>query len=191
VSKKAILLLADGFEDVEAVSSLDYLRRAGIEVVVVAISGSKTVVSSRALSVVADTTLVELSLGRRLDAVSWDAVVLPGGMPGAANIAASVTATALIKDLAAAGKVVAAICAAPAVVLFPLGILAGRRYTCFPGMEKGVTGAHWKADRVVVDGNVITSRAAGTAGEWARAIIVKLLGEEAGQKVADAVLLAD
>ena len=187
--KRVILLLAEGFEDVEAVTPADYLRRAGAEVVIAAVGGTKTVKSSRGLSVGADTTLAELSAAGRLQAMHWDAVVVPGGMPGAANIAASVTAAGLLKDVFASGRIVAAICAAPAVVLAHHGIIAGRRFTCFPGMEKTVTGAHWSPDRVVVDGHLITSRAAGTAGEWSRMIIEKLLGKDAADKVAAAVLL--
>ncbi len=189
MSKKVILLLAEGFEDVEAVTPADYLRRAGAEVVVAAVGGTKTVKSSRGLSVLADTTLADLSAAGRLQAVHWDAVVIPGGMPGSANIAASLTALGLVKDVFASGRIVAAICAAPAVVLAPHGMLAGRRFTCFPGMEKGLGGAHWSAERVVTDGHLVTSRGAGTAGEWAVTIIEKLLGAEAARKVAEAVLL--
>ncbi|MDR2159153.1 MAG: DJ-1/PfpI family protein, partial [Treponema sp.] len=83
-----------------------------------------------------------------------------------------------------------AICAAPAVVLAPLGLLAGRSFTCYPGMERQVSGAKWSGDRVVTDGNLITSRGAGTAGEFAAALIGKLLSPAEGKKVAESVLLA-
>jgi 4-methyl-5(b-hydroxyethyl)-thiazole monophosphate biosynthesis len=95
----------------------------------------------------------------------------------------------LLKEFAAAGKWVCAICASPAVVLAPLGFLQGRRFTCFPGMEKGVSGGRWSEDPVVVHDNFITSRAAGTAAAWAVRIIGKLLGEGEGQKIASTVLL--
>ncbi len=190
MAKKAIVFLAEGFEEVEAVTPIDYLRRAGVEVTVAAVGHERAVKSSRGLSLIADTTVAELSaISGRWSPMAWDVVLLPGGMPGASNIAASAPCAALLKACAASGKVIAAICAAPAVVLGPLGILAGRKFTCFPGMEKEVSLGHWSEDRVVVDANLITSRAAGTAGEWARAVVAKLLGEEAAQKVSRAVLL--
>jgi 4-methyl-5(b-hydroxyethyl)-thiazole monophosphate biosynthesis len=91
--------------------------------------------------------------------------------------------------MAKAGKLVCAICAAPAVVLAPLGLLKGRNFTCFPGMEERVSGASWKEDRVVINGNLVTSRGAGTAGEFAVAVIGELLDAAEGEKVAKSVLL--
>jgi 4-methyl-5(b-hydroxyethyl)-thiazole monophosphate biosynthesis len=111
-------------------------------------------------------------------------------MPGASNLAASKETGALLREAAAAGKWVCAICASPAVVLAPLGLLAGRRFTCYPGMEGQVAGAHWLEDPVVVDGNIITSRGAGTAAAFAVTVIGKLLSEAEGTRVAKAVLLA-
>lgn len=180
--KKVLVLLAEGFEDVEAVTPIDYLRRSGAEVTVGGVGGT-AVRSSRGITVQADVRVGEAALS------SWDAVIVPGGMPGAANIAASADCRTLLKSAADAGRLVAAICAAPAVVLAPLGILSGRRFTCYPGMEKEVAGAAWSDARVVADGNLITSRAAGTAGEWAAAIVAALFGEDAAAKLATAVLL--
>jgi 4-methyl-5(b-hydroxyethyl)-thiazole monophosphate biosynthesis len=110
-------------------------------------------------------------------------------MPGASNIAASKEAGALITEMAADGKLVCAICASPAVVLAPLGILSGKKFTCYPGMEERVQGATWTDQPVVTDGNIITSRGAGTAGAFAIAIISKLLSPAEGEKIAKAVLL--
>jgi 4-methyl-5(b-hydroxyethyl)-thiazole monophosphate biosynthesis len=111
-------------------------------------------------------------------------------MPGASNIAASKEAGALIAETAAAeGKQVCAICASPAVVLAPLGLLSGKKFTCYPGMEEKVSDGKWTEGRVVIDGNIITSRGAGTAGEFAVAVIGQLLGDEAGDKIAASVLL--
>jgi 4-methyl-5(b-hydroxyethyl)-thiazole monophosphate biosynthesis len=185
MGKKIIILLADGFEEVEALTPMDYLLRAGAELTLAAVGGNRNVKSARGLTIVADTTLADLSSSGKLNPSHWDGVV----MPGAANIAASMTAVALLKGAFSAGRLVAAICAAPALVLAPQGILAGRRFTCYPGMEKDVAGALWSSDRVVVDGHIITSRAAGTAGEWSMAIIAALLGGDAAKKVAGAVLL--
>ena len=197
--KEAIVLLADGFEEVEAVTPVDYLRRAGVEVTVAAVGGSLTVKGARARLLIS----ADVTLARFLERGSsrLDAVIVPGGMPGAANLAACPNTNALLKEMAAAGKLICAICASPAVVLAPLGLLSGRRFTCFPGMEeKAVCGQGsrgiwsrdlWSQERVVVDGNIITSRAAGTAGEFSIAIIEALLGAEEGKKVAEAVLLGN
>jgi len=185
MSKKALVLLAEGFEEVEAVTPIDYLRRAGVEVTVAAISMFMTVRGARGIKLDADTEIAGVDVW----STDWDAVIIPGGLTGAANIASSQEAGKLIKDMAASGKLVCAICASPAVVLSPLGILVGKKFTCYPGMEEKVTGGIWSEERVVVDGNIITSRAAGTSGLFAVAIIEKLLGEEAGKKIADAVLL--
>lgn len=187
--KKAMLLLADGFEEVEALTPVDYLRRAGIEVCTAALGSGATVTGSHGIPVTADAKLGDLIRQGKASASSWDAVLLPGGIPGADNLAASAETGAFLKDMAAAGKWVCAICAAPAVVLFPLGLLGGRHFTCFPGMEARVSGAHWQEEAVVIDGNVITSRAAGTAAAWALRIIGKLAGEPSAQKIAASVLL--
>jgi 4-methyl-5(b-hydroxyethyl)-thiazole monophosphate biosynthesis len=183
--KKVVVLLADGFEEVEAVTPIDYLRRAGLEVTVAAVGRSPAVAGAHGIEVKADAVLGELAGPDR----AWDAVLLPGGMPGAANLAASKETGALLKDMAAAGKWVCAICASPAVVLGPLGLLAGRRFTCYPGMENKAGGGRWTGDPVAVDGNFITSRGAGTAARWAVEIIGRLLSPAEGEKVARSVLL--
>ncbi|MDR3167473.1 MAG: DJ-1/PfpI family protein [Treponema sp.] len=187
--KKAILLLADGFEEVEAITPVDYLRRAGIEVCTAAIGSGREVRGSHGIPVTADLILGDLLRQDKIP--SWDGVLLPGGMPGAANLAASAETGSFLKAMAAGDKWVCAICASPAVVLSPLGLLKGRRFTCFPGMETQVSGAHWQEEPVVVDGNIITSRAAGTAAAWALTIIAKLAGDGAAKKIASSVLLSD
>jgi len=187
MAKKAVILLADGFEEVEAITPVDYLRRAGIEVTAVSISDSLTV-SGRwtGIKLIADMTMADLNKNG-ID--GYDAVIIPGGMPGASNLAASAETGALLKEMAASGKVIAAICASPAVVLSPLGIIKGKSFTCYPGMEEKVSDAKWSDASVVKDGNIITSRAAGTAGEWAMAIIETLLDKAAAKKIKETVLL--
>ena len=186
MSKKALVLLADGFEEVEAITPIDYLKRADIAVTTASISNSTTVTGARAkLHVIADTTLEELAPG----ACCFDAIILPGGMPGASNLAACEKLSSLLKEMAASGKLICAICASPALVLAPLGILTGKKYTCYPGMEEKVTDGLWSDDRVVIDGNIITSRAAGTAGEFSIAIINYLLGESTAKEISGSVLL--
>jgi protein deglycase len=181
--KTACVLLADGFEEVEAITPIDYLRRAGIDVKILAVAGD-TVSGSHEIKIGSDP-------GSEGFSKDYDCVVVPGGGRGAENIAASASAVELIKRHYAAGKLVAAICAAPAVVLHgACGILQGRRFTCYPGLEAKVTGATFSEDRVVVDGNLLTSRSAGTAGEFARAIVRELVGEGAARELASKVLLA-
>ena len=187
MTKNVIVLLADGFEEIEAITPVDYLRRAGITVTIAAVGDSLVVNGARGITVNANAGLKELI--KQGGAASYDAIVIPGGMPGAANIAASQEAGTLIKQMAAAGKKVCAICAAPAVVLAPLGLLAGKKFTCYPGMEEKVQDGRWTDESVAIDGNIITSRAAGTAGKFAVAVIAQLLGEEEGEKVAQSVLL--
>lgn len=191
-NKKALVLLADGFEEVEAVTPVDYLRRAGVEVVTASVSESLTVTGKwGGVKITAGAVLDKLT---KQETDGFDAVIVPGGMPGSANIAASAKACALLKEAAASGKLVCAICAAPAVVLAPLGLLNGRKFTCYPEMEKEAQQAcagkcEWTDERVAVDGNVITSRAAGTAGEFAIEIIKRLTDEETARKIARTVLL--
>ncbi|MDR1868036.1 MAG: DJ-1/PfpI family protein [Treponema sp.] len=182
--KTAVIFLADGFEEVEACTPIDYLRRAGVSVSTCALGSERTVKGSHGIAIVADTTVDLLA-----PAAQWDAVLLPGGMPGTAHLADSPSVGTFVQAMQSYGKIVAAICAAPALVLAPLNMLKGKKYTCFPGLEDKVTEAFWSADRVVVDGNLITSRAAGTAGEWAAAIIHALCGAEAAQRISANVLL--
>ena len=201
MAKKVICLLAEGFEEVEAITPIDYLRRAGIEVTVAA-TGPKVrekglaVTGSRGIQVCADAAFDSLLSEGKLSPSGWDGVICPGGGGGADTLAASKETGVFLREMAAAGKWVCAICASPARVLSPLGLLSGKKFTCYPGEEAKVlaplsasAGAEWKQDRVVVDGNIITSRGAGTAGEFACAIIAKLAGEAEAQKLAEKVLL--
>jgi len=192
---KVLVLMADGFEDVEAVTPIDYLSRAGSEVITASVKNSREqcdgenlIVTSKwgGIKLIADTTLTELVKQGKYD---FDAVIIPGGIPGALNLAASEEANELIKEMAAAGKLICAICASPAVVLAPLGLISGRNYTCYPGFEEKVKDGKWSAERVVVDGNIITSRGAGTAGLFSIAIINKLFGESTGKRIANTLLL--
>jgi 4-methyl-5(b-hydroxyethyl)-thiazole monophosphate biosynthesis len=162
------LLLAPGFEEVEAVTPADFLRRAGIDVRLVGV-GARLVEGSHGIRLAADTTLEEL-------AEEPEGVILPGGMPGASNLAASPAVLELIRRTHAAGRLVAAICAAPAVVLEPAGVLAGKRATCFPGFEERFASARFNAGRVVVDGNLVTSRGPGTAAEFSEKLIELIAG---------------
>jgi 4-methyl-5(b-hydroxyethyl)-thiazole monophosphate biosynthesis len=189
MAKRAITFLAEGFEEVEAVTPVDFLRRAGVEVCIASITADKTVKGARGVSIAADTVLDKLKEEGRLLPSHWDAVFIPGGMPGASNLAASAPVGSFIRDMASAGKIHAAICASPAVVLAPLGLLEGKRFTCYPGMERKVSGGIWVDEKVVIDGALITSRAPGTAAAFALALI-RVLGAPGEDKklVKDALL---
>jgi 4-methyl-5(b-hydroxyethyl)-thiazole monophosphate biosynthesis len=182
------LLLADGFEEVEALTPADYLRRAGIDIKLVSVSGGRTVTGSHNIPVFADILINEVTPPE-----AGGGLVLPGGLPGASNLAASAEVEALLKKARDASALICAICAAPAIVLASKGILDGRRWTCYPGLENkaGRAKDSWVSERVVVDKNIITSRAAGTAGEWSIKIIEKLMGAEAGAKISRSVLLPE
>ncbi len=179
--KKLVVLIAEGFEELEAVTPIDYLRRAGADVTVAGLSGLQ-LRGSHGLTIHCDAML------RDCDA-TWDAVVIPGGLPGADNIAADPDCHRLILKAAKNGAYIAAICAAPVRVLAPLGLLKQKRFTCFPGMEREIDAETWSAERVVTDGTLITGQAAGAAGEWALSLVTALYGEAAAEKLAKAVYM--
>ena len=179
--KRAYVFLADGFEEVEAVAPIDYLRRAGADVSVVGVTGL-LVTSARQLAVTCDLDLVEVQ-----EADLPDLVVLPGGMKGSRNLAASRPLKALVTRMMGEGRLVGAICAAPAVALGAWGLLEGRKWTCYPGEEEAL-GVRVSDARVVVDNNLITSRAAGTAGEFALALVEALFDAATAESVRKAVL---
>ena len=194
--KSVIVLLAEGFEEVEAITPIDYLRRVGIEVIASSISGNKIVKSARGIGIQPDVLLDEFIKEGKPGLELCDAIIIPGGLPGSDNIASSVEACNFIKEMAEEGRLICAICAAPARVLSPLGLLAGKRFTCYPGEEEKVLspgsnsiGAIWTEDRVVKDGNLITSRGAGTAGEFSLEIISSLLGKEIAKDLSTKILI--
>ena len=199
MAKKAIVLLAEGFEEVEALTPVDYLRRAGIEVTIASVGikdagESPLVTGSHGIKAAADTALETLAAERKLESAAWDAVIVPGGLPGADNLAASAETQVFVKSMAGAGKPICSICASPARVLAPLGLLTGKKFTCYPGQEANIragdaAGAERLQDRVVIDGNLITSQGAGTAGEFSIAIIAKLAGEAEAEKLRERLLL--
>lgn len=168
MSKKAVLFLADGFEEMEALTPVDVLRRAGVEVTIAGISG-KSAQSAHGVTVQADIALSELT-------GDFDLLIFPGGMPGSKNLGESLKAKELAVKQAGAGKLIAAICAAPVFTLGAWGILNGKKATCYPGMDNLFPAeVTFSAERVVVDGNVITSRGPGTAVEFSLALVEKFV----------------
>ena len=182
MQKKALIILAGGFEEIEAITAIDMLRRAGIETITAGINDIK-VQGSHGITVIADKTLAAIK-------GDFDACVLPGGMPGAINLASSEKVKSILKEMNNNGKIIAAICAAPAIVLAPLGILKNRTATCFPGMQKNLTPETiYKEDSVIIDGNIITSRGPGTALLFALAIVEQLSGKETCRELKKAVVI--
>jgi 4-methyl-5(b-hydroxyethyl)-thiazole monophosphate biosynthesis len=175
------LLLAEGFEEVEAITTADFLIRAGIDVKLAGVGGS-LIKGAHGITVKADVEIDALP-------EELDGVILPGGMPGSKNLAKSEKVISLVKRLNKEKKPICAICAAPAVVLLRTGILGGKKVTSYPGYEDKFTESQYLEKSVVADGNIITSRGAGTAPYFAFKIIEVLKGEEAASKVQQAVLL--
>lgn len=163
------ILLAEGFEEIEALTQTDVLRRAGIDVKNVGVTG-EYVTGSHGITVKADILITDAAK------CVPEGIILPGGIPGTPNIAANKDAVELIKKVAQKGGLVAAICAAPSV-LGEMGLLKGRKAICYPGFEDKLTGATVTCEKVVVDGNFITSRGAGTAMDMALAIVTYITGE--------------
>ena len=181
MSKKILIILTDGFEEVEAITPIDILRRAGLEVVVAGLD-KKDAIGSHGLRVITDILLNEFK-------EMPEALVLPGG-PGAETLGKSKEVTAIVRFLLDKKKTVAAICAAPAVVLARNGFLEGKSATCYPGYEKELAegAAVFSPERVVSDGLFITSRGPGTAMEFSLKLVEKLVDPQTAKKVAQQIL---
>ena len=189
MEKKVLCFLADGFEEVEAVTPIDYLRRTGIAVTIAAIGTETTVTGSHGISIKADTTIKSLENEGIFNPESWDGVFVPGGMPGASNLALCAPAGNFFKEMVQKGKITGAICASPAVFLSPLGLLEGKKFTSYPGMEKKAVGGTHLVEPVVIDGNLVTSRGPGTAHYFALALIELLAGKDKAQEITKNALL--
>jgi protein deglycase len=174
---KVLVPLADGFEEIEAVTVVDLLRRAGVEVRTAGLR-SRTVTGSHAIAIEADATLDDVSDEH------YDMVVLPGGMPGAQNLREDPRIARLVRRQAESGRYTAAICAAPSV-LAAAGLLEGRSATSYPGfLDPGAVRELALSDApVVVDGPIVTSRSAGTALDFALTLIELLTGRDARNEV--------
>lgn len=174
--------LADGFEEIEALTVVDVLRRAKIEVKTVSVTGKEFVRGAHDISVSADI------LFENADYKECDMIVLPGGMPGTANLAKHEGLAAQLTDFAKEGKWLAAICAAPSV-LGGLSLLNGKRATSYPGYKDQMPGSDYVEDRVVQDGRIITSRGAGTAIEFSLKLVELLKDREASDTIRKAMIV--
>jgi 4-methyl-5(b-hydroxyethyl)-thiazole monophosphate biosynthesis len=173
---KVLVPLAQGCEEIEAVTIIDLLRRAGVEVISAGLD-AHPIRASRGVILIADTTL-ELAVLQ-----DFDMIVLPGGQPGTNNLKADQRIIALLQKMAAQGKHVAAICAAPAV-LATAGLLNGKNATSFPGALDAFSQVHQQSNTVVIDGKVITSRGPGTAIDFALTLIALLVSTTKREEVA-------
>ena len=169
--KTIFVFLADGFEEIEAITPVDVLKRAGLNVQTVSVMEEQTVAGAHGITVLADKMFAEIRLE---DA---EMLLLPGGLPGATNLDAHQGLSDMIMAFAAEGKPLAAICAAP-LVFGNRGLLQGKKATCYPGFETYLTGAEYTAALVETDGNFITAKGPGAAMDFAFAIVEKYCGIE-------------
>ncbi len=174
------VLLADGFEEIEALTPVDMLRRAGLEVVTVGVN-SRIALGSHGIPVVCDKLPSEVEL----DKIST--VIFPGGMPGSLNLDASPFTDEIISSVTARGGRIAAICAAP-LVLGRRGLLAGKRATCYPGFENELTGATVTGESVVTDGNITTAKGMGAALAFAKELVTLLVDKEKAEELSSAIM---
>lgn len=183
MSKKVLVPIADGSEELEAVCIIDILRRAGAEVTVASVDGLQ-VTASRGVKLVTERLIADC-----MD-VTYDLVALPGGMPGAEHLRDSKELELILRRQYEEGRLYAAICASPAVVLQPHGLLAQRRATCHPGRVDQLENTEAVDFRVVKDGNCITSRGPGTAIEFSLKLVELLYDEQKAKDVAEPLVLA-
>lgn len=179
--KRAVMLFAEGYETVEALMVVDILRRAKVEVTMTSINEDEVVRSSHGVAVEMDATMDEI------DVAEYDAIILPGGMPGTINLGESEAVKKAILKMNEEGKIVSAICAAPGV-LGKYGLLEGKNACSYPEHEVNLTGATVLRTPVVVDGNIVTSRGLGTAMEFAFVLLELLEGKEKVEQIKKAIV---
>lgn len=173
--------LAEGFEEIEAITIADVVRRGGIEAKLVSVTGNRIVKGAHGIEIASDLLMEEA------DYAGCDMIALPGGMPGAHNLRDNKELCRQIAKFDAEGKALAAICAAP-LVFGSLGILCGRKATIYPGLEEQLGGAEYIPFPVVRDGNIITAQGPSSAMNFGIAIVKYFKGEEAGDLVAKGLL---
>ncbi len=181
MGKQVCVFLADGFEEIEGLTVVDLLRRAGVDVTTVSITGEHTIHGAHGIDVQADKLFDEV------DYTKQDMVVLPGGMPGTLHLGEHEGVKRVLETFYQERRYIAAICAAPSV-LGKYGMLKGRKATSYPGFEDALLGAEYVYDKVAVDEFVITSRGMGTAIAFALMLIEVLLGAELAKKIGEAII---
>lgn len=180
--KKIAIHLATGFEETEAVSIIDVLRRAKLDVTIVSVTENVTVTGGHQISILADSFFSEI------DYSEIDAIVLPGGMPGAKNLDIHEELKKKIIEFNNSKKLLGAICAAP-LVFGHLGILKNKKAVCYPGFENELHGAEIHYSPTIVSDNIVTGRGVGVALQFALQLVEELTGKETAQKLAKAMLV--
>lgn len=178
---KVVVCFATGYEEVEALATVDVLRRAGIEVVMTGVDGA----------VVSSGRNIKIHMDELIERVKWpeiDMIMLPGGLPGVDNLIANEVLCENLKDFKEKGKWIGAICAAPSM-LGKLGLLKGERATCYPGFEETLEGAVVTHERVTVSHKIVTGIGAGASLEFAFAVLEVLKGNEVAQKLKKAMMI--
>ena len=179
--KNICIFMANGFEEIEALTVVDICRRADIKIITVSIAGRRQLLGAHAIAIHAD------EVYDNVDFSQMDGIVLPGGMPGTLNLQAHTGLRELLLAYGKAEKYVAAICAAPSI-LGELGMLDGKRACCYPSFEEKLTGAEVVREQVVLDQNVITSRGMGTAIPFALKLVEVLCGMERAEEVRKSII---
>ena len=181
MTKKVLVPIADGVEEIESMTVIDMLRRAGADLTVASVQ-EKRVTAAHGVVIVADRLI------RDCIEEEYDLVALPGGIPGATNLANSDDLIRILKKQNEKGKRYAAICASPAVVLKPHGLLDAKRATCYPGFSGDLGDSYTDSAAVVTDGNCTTSQGVGTAIEFALQLVESLYGSEKAEELSAAIL---
>ena len=181
---KVYAFLAEGLEEVECLAVVDVLRRSGVEVTLVSVGETKEIVGSHGIRLTADALFEETNPDQA------DILFLPGGMPGTLHLKDHEGLGELLKKAYADGKYIAAICAAP-TVLEKYGLLEGKKATSYPAMEKELVSADYQTDKVVVDGNIITSRGMGTAIEFGAKMVEIMQGTKAKEELLESIVYGD
>lgn len=179
---RSFLFLAPGFEEIEALTVVDVMRRAGMDIKTVSIIPEHKVTGANGIAVEADLLFSKT----RFDNIEW--LITPGGMPGSSNLAQYAPLCTLLKEHAAKGGKIAAICAAPAVVLGSLGLLDGRECTGYPGTQSSVSKAIWRDAPVIALDNLITGNGPASALRFALAIVANSMGESIAQQIGSGML---
>jgi 4-methyl-5(b-hydroxyethyl)-thiazole monophosphate biosynthesis len=180
MAKRVVVPIAQGVEEIEAVTVIDILRRAGVDVTVAGVTPNP-ITGRNNIKLVADCPLSEVK------SADYDMVVLPGGAEGTKRMLDDAATRELVADMAQQQKLVGAICAAPAM-LSSMGLLKGKAATSHPSVEKELNEATYRNDRVVIDGTLITSRGPGTAMEFAVVLVALLVGKDKANAITQSVL---
>ncbi|UGQ17403.1 DJ-1 family glyoxalase III [Borrelia sp. RT1S] len=180
---RVAVVLADGFEEIEAIVPVDILRRGDVNVKLISLNDDRVVTGSRGVVFCADEKVSDCS------ADDFDLIVLPGGMPGASNLFESRDLDKILRDMKLGGRFIAAICASPAVVLSAKGLLGTSKFTCYPGFENGITDGEFVDENVVLSNNFITSKGVGTAFQFAFALLELVKGVRVVEDVRQKALL--